>query len=345
MQNFRSHCIFCSKSLSDVERKGEGDHIIPEFLYGSLCIKDVCTSCNSELGGSTDNLPLEDKRIISAVFALDLPELQAKIRDRGTGTLIDSTDKTQLSVRFKGGLPRVVPKKMSKELFVCDERENLTHLMNMLKKDPHIGIPDFEMQRIVQEQLLPKYDRLCPGDSVSEPILGVRLRKAPCEIVQNLKITDDACTKLVAKIGFEIATLVFEEERRVSLPILTELADIAKGRREFRESVLMYPPERFSPVNAPPFGPKRHHQIVVWYESYGNVIDIYFFGCVGFRLFLFSEAAEAVGPFRHTEGDIHMVSFLMSFDSNETGIQKKKYMFVKRMQCEKIEMYNGGNVL
>ena len=61
VQNFYTHCIFCSSELREKDRSRRGEHIIPELLYGSLCIKDVCIGCNNKLGHSADHLALEDR--------------------------------------------------------------------------------------------------------------------------------------------------------------------------------------------------------------------------------------------------------------------------------------------
>lgn len=92
MQNFYDHCIFCFSKLTKEEKKGTGDHIVPEYMYGSICMKDVCERCNNRLGRSADVDAIEEGRIISAAFKLKLPELQARIRDRADGKIVDAMD-------------------------------------------------------------------------------------------------------------------------------------------------------------------------------------------------------------------------------------------------------------
>lgn len=220
MQSFFGTCIFCRDKLSRDEVKGRGDHVIPEFMYGSFCIKDVCTSCNNRLGHIADHLAIEDGRIISAVFKLDLPELKAKIRDRGQGKILDLTDGSESLVKFKDGKPWVVPRQVSEQMFVSDERDARAHLLNRLRKTTEHGLSEGERERIVHEELWPKYQALEPGESIHEPRLGFTLRKAPGKIVQDWKVTDGAAKRLVAKIGYEVAFLVFDRDRLAALPML-----------------------------------------------------------------------------------------------------------------------------
>ncbi len=173
MQNFYSQCIFCFNELTVADKKGTGEHVIPETLCGSLRMKDVCVGCNSDLGRIADHLALEDVRIISAAFELDLPELQAKIGDRGTGKIVDVSGGSEGPVRFKDGRLWVVPQRVSDELFVCDERNANYHLLRMLRKNPQHGLEHAEVERIVRNDVMRTYECLDPGESVSEQRLGV----------------------------------------------------------------------------------------------------------------------------------------------------------------------------
>jgi len=335
MQNFYDRCIFCFNQLTEIDKKGTGDHVVPKVLYGSFCSKDVCVGCNSRLGLASDPLALEDERIISAAFSLDLPELQAQIRDRAMGKIVDLSDGSEHPVRFKRGKPLVVPKQVDDQLFESDERDAVGHLIRMLLKDPRHALSKEETERIVRDELMPKYERLEPGESVSEPRLGTRLRKAPGRIVQKLKVTEGAAQRLVAKIGYEWAFVTFDRDRLVSsASVLEQLSTVAMGDGTLGGDILMYPLDPYSPVNAPPRGPKYHHQIIIWYEDIANIIDIYLFGCVGFRLFLRGDSAEAYGPFKHPEGDIRMFSLLMTF---EPGKERQKQRFLRRVGSESIE--------
>lgn len=333
MQNFYSHCIFCFNPLSAIDKKAKGEHVVPGHMYGSICVKDVCVDCNSDLGHSADHLAIEDSRIIAAAFALELSELQNRITDRGTGRIIDISDGFASPVKFKNGKPWVVPQRVSNELFVCDDEDAETHLLNILRKEPQDGLGDAEFESKVWNKLIHEYRWLKSGDSVSEPTLGIGLRKAQGKIQHELKITKGACERLVAKIGYETAFLLLEQDRLAAMPVLQQLAAVAMGQGRLDNQILMYP-RQYSPVNSPPQGPKYHHQIVVSVKEIGIFIDIYFFGCVGFRLRLHGDGPIVYEPIPHSDGGLDMVSVLMTFVPGE---EKGKYIFFRRDGSDKVE--------
>ena len=51
-------CIICKKTKNDNEFNKE--HVIPEFIGGSLTINNVCETCNSKLGEEIDSKLLKD---------------------------------------------------------------------------------------------------------------------------------------------------------------------------------------------------------------------------------------------------------------------------------------------
>ena len=323
MENFYPFCIFCGETLTKSDKKGAGEHIIPQNLYGSCTTKDVCKRCNNLLGQSVDPLAIEDQRIISAVFQLNLPELQAAILDRGTGRSIDMTDGSELLVRFKNGMPKVMTRKVCEDLLVCDESESHKHLFNLIRKNHGHRLSESQIADIIRNEIAPKYDRLSPGDSVKVPWLDLHVTKKPCKIEHECRVTKGACQRLVAKIGYEFAWMAFTGKRRRALSTeLCHLANVAMGRGELKPPILLYPIRRYSWINEPPHGPKYHHQMIVWYEDYANFIDIYFFGCVGFRLMLSGVAPDAYGPCPSPEGDLVMLSIVMTF---EPGAAKTRH--------------------
>ena len=345
VQNFYTHCIFCGSELTENEKQRQGEHIIPECLYGSFCIKDVCIRCNRTLGHTADHRALEDRRIISAAFELDLPELQARIRDRSKGKMVDESGESLAPVVFKNGKPKLVPQPISDKLFTCDERDAPTHLLNRLRKDRRHGLEDEEVEQIVIRELMPRYNQLNPGESVSEPRLGVGMRKAPLgPIHQQWKVTEGAAERLVAKVGYETAFLILDREGLASTCAISDLAAVAMGDGHLSKLVLMYPPNTYSPVNAPPYGARYHHQIIFSLGTLGTkyFIDIYFFGCVGFRLLLRGDSPGTCRPIPHPDGDLEVVSLLMTFEPN---LQRMKYVDLRRAGSEAFERYDLTGLL
>ncbi len=71
MEGMFPDCIFCAATLAPPGQRGGGEHIIPEFLMGSWCTKDVCARCNHYFGANVDHLALQDRRVIDTIGHLD----------------------------------------------------------------------------------------------------------------------------------------------------------------------------------------------------------------------------------------------------------------------------------
>ena len=150
---------------------------------------------------------------------------------------------------------------------------------------------------------------------VYDELLKAGLRKTiPTKIQVQPKVTPRACERLVAKIAWEVACSFIYSERLHLLSAATELPSIALGESDFDECPLVGPTEQFSPSNSPPHGPKYFHEIVVQYQDHFNAIDIYFFGCVGFRVLLFASSPEGHGPMKTDAGNIRAHSLRMTFE-------------------------------
>lgn len=341
MQSFFNHCIFCFRPLSHGERKSDGEHVIPEFLHGSLCIKDVCPQCNSLLGSEADHLALEDERIIAASFALDLPELQNRIIDRGKGVFVDEEDRSERAVKFKGGKPRIVPRKVRENLLETDEKDAPTHLRNILARLPPKGLKKGEIEKLSQE-LMWRYENIEPGESVHEPRLDMTLRKLRGEIKHQFKTTPNAAHRLIAKIALEFSLYAFNRDRLVTIPALDEIYTVALNGGELRNTTLMYPISPFSPVVTDPKEPKYFHQIILYYGDVGNLLDIYFFGCVGFRLSLREDDPSLFGPMKVDGKDVSMISILMTFEPNKP---KERYLFSRTPEDKTPREWNATTSL
>lgn len=336
MESFFENCIFCFKKLSNKERKGRGEHIIPGFLYGSMRFKDVCRQCNNRLGSIADSRALEDARVISAVTTLDLPSLSKRIIDRGTGVMIDPEDGSRLPVTFKDGIHRIVPHQPSRNLFISAEGEALKHLENRLSKDKRHGLSPEEITDLLNREIAPKFNALGAGESMEVPDMGIILsKKAGGAIERKYKITPRAAESLVAKIGYEIAFLVFDQDRILALSsLLDTLSATAFGHGELDQTMLVYPLRRHSYITKANKS-DYHHQIIVWCQTNSPVfIDVYLFANVGFRLVLHAPHHEARGPIMVQDSPIEMVSFLMTFLPN---CPPGKFVHVKRATHDEID--------
>ena len=163
-------------------------------------MKDVCRDCNSALGQIADEPALEDKRIVDAVFSLDLPRLQAKIRDRGSGIFRDSIDAGELQVKYRNGEPRIVTAQLEKSLLRTDLKDTRQHLINLLSKQPPPYLRNKDIRAIVDEEIMPKVNRLNSGESTAHPELGVEVTKGSGAIQFTPRITDGAAHRLLIPV-------------------------------------------------------------------------------------------------------------------------------------------------
>ncbi len=338
MENFFENCVFCNRELNDTERKGNGEHVIPRLLYGSMRFKDVCRQCNNLLGSTADSRALEDRRIIAAVSTLNLPDLRGKIAERGTCVMIDPEDGSRWPVRSKDGVLEIVPYQPSSNLFVSAEGEAIKHLENKLAKDGRHGCSRQEIRDLLNEEVAPRFNALGAGESMDVLGMGITLSKRRGGKIEcRHRTTPKAAESLVAKIGYEIAFLVFDQGRiRALSPVLEKLSAAAFGREPLDKTVLVYPIRRHSyitRVNKADY----HHQIVVWcHRNSPLFMDIYLFANVGFRLVLHARHAEARGPILERDGPVEMVSFLMTF---QPDCAPGKFVHIKREASDVVDEY------
>ncbi len=342
LENIYTNCIFCFQPLTECDTKPSVEHIVPQSLYGSICIKDVCILCNSRLGQTADFMAIEDARIVSAILTLDLPILKQKIQERGHGIAVDALDGTESAVKYKNGTAKTVTHRRPDGSLVSDERDWPEIVRNLLSKKA--GNERYSTGRIDQiiSQLGHRYSALSPGESTVDTGSGIGLRKRPVQVQPLLKTSDGACERLVAKIGYEFSFLVFDSVRLQCLRVLEKLSSVAMGNGSLDDTVLMYPPVGRDLFNSGNRRPEYFHQIILQCREFGYFIDIYFFGSVGFRLFLHDEAPEARGPLPHPDGDIDCVVFMMTFQpSQPIG----KSVFIGRSGSDELEEYDGSDVL
>jgi len=323
LKNNFQYCIFCFGSLDGAERKGRGEHIVPAYLQGSVTIKDVCRKCNNHFGKTADSRIIEDPRVISAIFELDLPELQAKIRDRGSGRIVDRFNGTEAPIRFKNGNPKIQPGWSPEGVFNANEDDWTTHVQRLMEgsRDAQNG---GQLHELIENDLKPAYDSLEPGDTMDVSGSDLSIRKGSGQIFQDWKVTDGAAWPFVAKVAYEFAFMCFEKDRILALTDLEHLRDVAFDRAVAKRPVFNYPVMRNSSYSGSSTKPMYHHEIVVSIQDIGVFIDVYLFGSVGFRVYFALRDQIATAPIRIGEQEFHTVSFVMTF---EPAQQRQKFCF------------------
>ena len=303
----RPSCIFCGFNFQMDDGKRSREHIIPEFLAGSLVIRDVCVSCNSKLGAEVDHLVVQDSRIINAINSLDLPDLQARIREEGHSFGIDILDGRKIPAKFHNGKPKLTPRRIDTDGIECPEEEALAALHTIVNRDDRLDWSEEKRKDYVDSIAWPKYLATDAGESCNFPEIGRELRKRQVgEFVTNPKWSPGAAHRLVAKIIFEICHYALDWPlRQLVREDLNWYGAFAYGEKQEEEGRICYriqdelPPTDYC-----------HLIQILFYEPF-IAIDVDFFQSVNFRGCLFPRGQYSLP--KHNGNEIEGIGIAMTF--------------------------------
>ncbi|HEB85322.1 MAG TPA: HNH endonuclease, partial [Bacteroidetes bacterium] len=123
MQSFFNNCLFCRKQLPEDANKSSREHVIPDFIGGSLVIRDVCSTCNNRFGSEVDHRILEDSRIINVINRLNLPELKQKVAEGGRTVGKDTVSGEEVEGIVVSGQPRLQSRRIEPDGISIPEEE------------------------------------------------------------------------------------------------------------------------------------------------------------------------------------------------------------------------------
>lgn len=284
MEGWFSHCVFCTEELPPLGQRGKGEHIIPEFLMGSWCTKDVCVACNNHFGAHVDHVALEDPRIIDAIHQLDLPDLKARLLDKATATTTDLDTGRRLRTKTKAGKAKIVRQDLD-GIVDHDETDGFDTFLRTVLRRPPAGLtgPDIEAE-VARLQAL--YEGIQPGQMVTSDKLGRAFRKGRARTTYEFKVTPGAASRLIAKIAYEAAFLFLSINRlQAYLPSLRALSAHARNGEPIDDFILFRQPtprgHTYDPAQA------RHgHTITCSYGHGFAGIDVSLFALANYRVHL-----------------------------------------------------------
>lgn len=222
-------CIFCHKTC-----KPTNEHIVPEFLGGSLIIKDVCKKCNSEMGSAFEG-PLSK----SVLFRLPrhIHNIQGKSSAPinafpNTGQTEDGS-KVRIDSDFK---PYIVTKTEEKQVFgggfaldltvdVSDEGKIPqiieTKIRRMLKKE-NPNMPREEVDTIVRNALesLPsdyKVETYQPTIKYSESMDFNHLNFLMMKIAYEIAFYHHGSNVLLDKSNIKLRKSIYERNTKAEI--------------------------------------------------------------------------------------------------------------------------------
>lgn len=297
MQAFGKHCIFCGRELTGNEKRSKGDHIVPRLLYGILCMKDVCRTCDSLFGSKADIPALKDPFVVGAAFHLDLPELQNRIKDANPAYLEDRNDGRRIPAKSKGGEVRMEPGFRRKDYFEAPSDYMLKHrLPNHFRKfGEQCGVPEEEI-RAVTEKAKKGIPGLALGDEYHVPETGDVFRVGKTEAFHEISSRIGAIDRLIAKIAYELVWLVTDDGSQMALKAdLDKLRDLALHGTNPDRPMILRPRSLTREFYSPNNSDYVHHLQVEWEANYLRVI-INLFGNIRHIIPLFPCVGGTLSP-------------------------------------------------
>ena len=279
MQAIFNNCTFCGKVLPRDEEKCSREHVIPEFIGGSLVIRDVCAQCNSHLGEHVDHLILEDPRIINAVNSLDLHELRQKIAERGRTVGKDTVSGAKVEGIVVSGHPKLCTHKIEPDVIIAPEEEAKAILIKQVERDERLNWSSEKVKAHVENHVWSEYLKLSFGEERNFPEIGRTLRRGRVgNFVTNPKWSPNAAHRLVAKIIFEICHYTLDWPLlQAVIEDLNWYGAFAYGEKQEEEGRIYQRIQDEIPSTA------YHHLIQILFYDRSIAVDVDFFQSVNFR--------------------------------------------------------------
>ena len=315
MQAFYPNCIFCGKELPPFDKRGKGEHVIPEFIYGSVKIKDVCQACNRKMGSEVDHLIIQDLRIINAIRKLGITELEDKIIEQGSTVGRDSIDGHEIKYNYKDKKFKMKPARIDPDGFELPESDAKSNWIKMAKRKRHPLFSEEEAIYYINNILWPAYEKLPSGGEIDAKPIGITVKKRQSTMEKtDFKSSKSAANRIVAKIIYELCWYVLElPTRDCLLDDINYFGKLAYGKADYEDSRIVFRPDR------EPLEPDFYHLIQFHFDRGHVLVDVDFFKSVNFRVMLRADKSFPLPMIeeKETEG----FGIFMSFDP---GKDKRK---------------------
>ena len=339
MRPFFTHCIFCRRDLTSPGASSK-EHMVPEYLYGSIPMSGVCRTCNSELGRQVDILALLDPYVVKAAFHLNLPELQAQIRDyKGNRTFFrDTVDGHEIPGRSKKGVAQMQPFPRRTSLF----EGPLAHMRDekvpkdIRKHGERCGVPEEQISSVI-ERVRDGLALLSPGEELVVPETGTRLFVGKADSYHEIHTRPGAILRLVAKIAYEVLvlTLTFEQLEQFSAE-LAQLRDCARHGTTPPIGLICMAPwltdEKYFAKRAD----YLHRVVVEWEDAFVRV-RIAFFHNVTYLVYLFRHDKREINHPSLDGRSVLGAGFGMTFRPGDET--KGKYLGIRTTLSDDWETY------
>ena len=276
---FFPNCLFCDAKLPE-ERSDEGEHVIPESIYGFWRSHDVCQKCQQILGNEVDTLASRNVSLLNAMGFLKLKDTGPHL-DHLSWTGEDTIDKRRVPMIKRGPNFRVKVTK-SDDFFECSENDLPKLAKPWLRQVTEGKLSDDEFEA-EYKRFTEEYMKLSPGETYHSKSLGYSIRRRQTTNLRVENPTPASFTRLVAKIVVYFIHYAFTSKMVASVKELQGLKDHARLGTPLPNLVVFPQP----PPEEGKFFP--FHRVDVYPSHPLTFIDITFFGNVTWRVLLHSK--------------------------------------------------------
>lgn len=278
------YCIFCSKELPpQVQRSGEGEHVIPKSIFGFWRSYDVCEDCRKYFGDNVDQLATQNPLIIDSMKQLNLGNPEKYYEQLNfIGKDIHSNQPVKMIRRNRNYKSKTI---ISEKYIECSERDFDQLVIKNFRMTLSSTYNSEELEQKLTE-IKEAYFKLNIGGSIIDPVLGEIKRRQ----ISNVEYDQEnlpSITPLIAKIIFTavhyfikpslLSNFILYDEFRNHSRFNSKIPDYTINPCIIRKSAKRYP---FHCIRFLPGGCTL-------------IIDVLFFGYVNWRSVLpFSVSVE-----------------------------------------------------
>ncbi len=275
MNHLKLNCIFCLSEFF-FQTHGDGEHVVPQNIFGFWKIYDVCPKCVTIFGNSVDHLALKNIEVLNLLDRLSLKDTTPYYENIPFVGL-DSKSRIPLKMVFRKGSLRVKILK-SPSLIRCDETQLETVAKPELRTLLAAKIREDEFEAEFQK-MLSAYRKLPMGGTYHSPTLGYSIQKGQVVSREVDHPSLPPISRLIAKIVVCCAHYLIPFDQQNLLIDLNPFVEHAINGTELPEYKLL----RLMSSDDAPF---RFHSLAVSTHGHELHVDVFLFGVMCWRAIL-----------------------------------------------------------
>jgi len=325
MFDFFSNCIFCNAKLPE-SRSDEGEHIIPESIYGFWRTHDVCPECQQALGNQVDILATQSVSLLNAMEILNLKDTGPHL-DHLPWSGEDTLDKRKVPMVKRGPTFRIKVTR-SDDFLECSEND-LDKLARPWLREITRGKLSDQQFEVEYARFIEAYKKLAPGEVYHSEVFGYSIRRRQTTNVRVHTPNPPTFTRLIAKIVTCFIHYAFPYEK---LPAIDEL-HMLRNHARYGDPLTPFAINPLRPLEDGKYFP--FHRVVVYPDQRITMVDTTFFGNTGWRTVLHSTEPLFL---KDTEGrKTEQMLFVLDFNNMA---DRHKYAGFKYPNDDEVNWYD-----